>query len=347
MRKLCFIVGILLVLTGCGVQTQVQNSEEEPSLQPEGSYNESSVSETVEEEQKIDTSVEDMFEVKDGILLRYKGSYQKEIKIVLPKSVKTIGENAFLLNKKERKMATSLKMSHLDIPSNIKLEKNAFTGAGPLKVKLLEGRKKVEKSAFRDMGKFGCESEVTLADSIQIIDEYAFCVDGGVVVNLSNNLQRVEKFGLNGASISSLPDSLVYLGEEALGHPGKAVEKMPDHIEELGSSCIRLYGDRIHVPANVRNIALNAVVWDECNNSDVQGYDVDQDNPYYKSDENGWLYSKDGKILYYAYRLENEDDIVIPSGVEKVYKEGLHLYDDDLAPGEHVQIVGKEQVKFI
>lgn len=305
------------------------------------------MSQRPEAEQEIATSTEDMFEVKDGILLRYKGGYQKETKIVLPKSVKAIGGNAFSLNKKEKEVPGGLKVSYLDIPGNVKLKKNAFAGAGPLKVKLLEGRKKVEKSAFRDMGKYGCESEITLADSIQIIDEYAFCVDGGIVVDLSNNLQRVEKFGLNGASIRSLPDSLTYLGEEALGYQGKAVHKMPGLLEELGTSCIRLYGDRIHIPASVRHIALNAVVWEECNNADVQGYDVDPGNPYYKSDENGWLYSKDGKILYYAYRLKSEKDIVIPQGVEEVYKEGLYLYDDDYAPGERARIIRKERVKVI
>lgn len=321
-----------------------ENGGDETRLVPMESQ---SMSQKPQVEQEIATSTEDMFEVKDGILLRYKGGYQKETKIVLPKSVKAIGGNAFSLNKKEKKVVTGLKVSYLDIPGNVKLKKNAFTGTGPLKVNLLEGRKKVEKSAFRDMGKYGCESEITLADSIQIIGEYALCVDGGVVVNLSNKLQRVEKFGLNGASIRSLPDSLKYLGEEALGYQGRAVHKMPGHLEELGTSCIRLYGDRIHIPASVRHIALNAVVWEECNNADVQGYDVDPGNPYYKSDENGWLYSKDGKILYYAYRLKSEDDIVIPQGVEKVYKEGLYLYDDDYAPGERARIIGKERVKVI
>lgn len=305
------------------------------------------MSQKPQEEQKIATSTEDMFEVKDGVLLRYKGGYQKKTKIVLPKNVKAIGKNAFSLNKKEREFPGFLKVSYLDVPGNIKLKEYAFTGAGPLKVNLLEGRKRVEKSAFRDMGKFGCESEVTLADSIRIIDEYAFCDSYVIVVNLNNNLQRVEKFGLDGASIRSLPDSLKYLGEEALGRQSKAVRKMPGHLEELGSSCIRLYGDRIHIPASVRHIALNAVVWEECNNADVQGYDVDPGNPYYKSDENGWLYSKDGKILYYAYRLVSERDIVIPKGVEKVYKDGLCMYDDDYAPGDRAQIIGKERVKVI
>lgn len=44
-------------------------------------------------------------------------------------------------------------------------------------------------------------------------------------------------------------------------------------------------------------MAVNAIVW-ECTNSDVQGYEVDKSNLYYKSDSNGWLYSKDGKNYF-------------------------------------------------
>ena len=334
MKRLCVIAGILLIMTGCGAQSQMQtqSSKEEPHQRQEDSYGKSSPLEMV-------TSTEDMFEIEDGVLLHYRGSYQKEIKIVLPKSVKVIGKNAFSLNEDERKMLTKLKVSYLDISGDVKIREGAFAGAGPLKVKLLEGRKKVEKGAFRDMGKCGCESEITLADSIQSIGEYAFCVNGAVTVNLSNNLRRVEKYGLNGASVHSLPDSLEYLGEEALGYQGKAFDKMPEHLKEIGPSCIRLYEGRIHIPAEVRHIALNAVVWEQCSNTNVQGYEVAADNPYYKSDKNGWLYSKDGKILQYAYRLASENDIVIPQGVEKVCRKGLYLYDEDLAPGDRVRLV--------
>ncbi len=62
----------------------------------------------------------------------------------------------------------------------------------------------------------------------------------------------------------------------------------------------------------------NAVVWENSGNGDEMGFDVAEANPNYKSDENGWLYSKDGKIMYFAYLIG--DEFVIPDGVVKVYK---------------------------
>ena len=75
-----------------------------------------------------------------------------------------------------------------------------------------------------------------------------------------------------------------------------------------------------------------------------QFLDVAEANPNYKSDENGWLYSKDGKIMYFAYLIG--DEFVIPDGVEKVYKNGLYLYEDGLAKGTGTVIVGEDRVKF-
>ena len=39
-------------------------------------------------------------------------------------------------------------------------------------------------------------------------------------------------------------------------------------------------------------------------------------------------------------------DLVIPDGVEKVYKNGLYLYEDGLAKGTGTVIVGEDRVKF-
>ena len=37
---------------------------------------------------------------------------------------------------------------------------------------------------------------------------------------------------------------------------------------------------------------------------------------------------------------------MIPDGVEKVYKDGLYLYEDGLAKGTGTVIVGEDRVKF-
>ena len=77
----------------------------------------------------------------------------------------------------------------------------------------------------------------------------------------------------------------------------------------------------------MKYIAKNAVVWENSGNGDEMGFDVAEANPNYKSDEIG-------------------DEFVIPDGVEKVYKNGLYLYEDGLAKGTGTVIVGEDRVKF-
>ena len=158
-------------------------------------------------------------------------------------------------------------------------------------------------------------------------------------------MQRVKKYGLNGVIVRSLPDNLKQLDEESLGDSYKYVHNMPEHLERLGTHCIRINKEgRIQISASVKYIAKNAVVWENSGNGDEMGFDVAEANPNYKSDENGWLYSKDGKIMYFAYLIG--DEFVIPDGVEKVYKDGLYLYEDGLAKGTGTVIVGEDRVKF-
>ena len=161
MKKINTLFVILfaaMAVCGCGNSSQEAQVKKPDSIQ--------------QKEQKNKTS--ELFEVKDGVLIRYKGSYQTERKIILPESVKVIGKKAFSLSEKEKCMIYKLKTSTLEIPSDVKINEYAFSGAGPLKVTLAEGRKMVEKSAFRGMGKYGSDSEVILANSIEVIDEYAF-----------------------------------------------------------------------------------------------------------------------------------------------------------------------------
>ena len=120
---------------------------------------------------------------------------------------------------------------------------------------------------------------------------------------------------------------------------------MPEHLERLGTHCIRINKEgRVQISASVKYIAKNAVVWENSGNGDEMGFDVAEANPNYKSDEYGWLYSMDGKIMYFAYLIG--DEFVIPDEVEKVYKDGLYLYEDGLAKGTGTVIVGEDRVKF-
>lgn len=193
------------------------------------------------------------------------------------------------------------------------------------------------------MGKYRADCEISLGNSIRTIEEYAFCEEEGGIkkVNLNNGLERIEKFGLYGVLYSDLPDSIRYLGDNSLGYTREEVPNLPENLEYMGEHGINLYNGRIKIPSHVKKIAVNAVVWDDSNLQilETQGYDVDEKNPYYKSDANGWLYSKDGETLYYAYRLPSEHDIVVPNKVKKICKYAIQTYDGDYAPGDRAKII--------
>lgn len=337
MKKLVFFVMCAFLLAGCGTQ----NNDSVKNVEPTSSATERPKNEQEKTTEEVYTTTSDMFEIKNGVLVRYNGGYKKAFKIVLPETVKEIGSKAFSLTNQERKNVFRFKVSSIKIPPDVKLQENAFYGTGPLKVELLNGRTKVEKRAFSEMGKYGCELEISLGNSIKTIEEYAFYEENGTKkVNLNHSLERIEKYGLYGALHSDLPESIRYLGDNSLGYTKEQITKLPENLEYIGECCITLYNGRIKIPPHVKKIAINAVVWD-CTNADVQGFDVDEKNQHYKSDANGWLYSKDGKTLYYAYRSGSENNLVIPKRVKKIFKYGIHMYDDDFAPGEVAKIIRK------
>lgn len=284
MKRFVFFVVCALMLAGCATQN-VDKEKDNQSTTSKKVYDSNN-----QKEQAISTSTGNMFEIKNGVLVRYKGGYNKALKIVLPQKVKEIASKAFILTKDEKKHVGELKVSSIEIGKDVKLHKNAF-----------------------------------------------YEENGTKKVYLNNNLERIEKSGLYGAAYSDLPDSIKYLGSNSLGYASKQITKLPENLEYIGEHCLTLYGGKIKVSSHVKKMAVNAIVW-ECTNSDVQGYEVDKSNLYYKSDSNGWLYSKDGKKLFYAYRLPSENNVVIPKGVEKVYKKGVYMYGDDFAPGEKSKI---------
>lgn len=285
MERFLFFVVCALMLAGCATQN-VDKEKDNQSTTSKKVYDSNN-----QKEQAISTSTGNMFEIKNGVLVRYKGGYNKALKIVLPQKVKEIASKAFILTKDEKKHVGELKVSSIEIGKDVKLHKNAF-----------------------------------------------YEENGTKKVYLNNNLERIEKSGLYGAAYSDLPDSIKYLGSNSLGYASKQITKLPENLEYIGEHCLTLYGGKIKVSSHVKKMAVNAIVW-ECTNSDVQGYEVDKSNLYYKSDSNGWLYSKDGKKLFYAYRLPSENNVVIPKGVEKVYKKGVYMYGDDFAPGEKSKII--------
>ena len=216
--------------------------------------------------------------------------------VKLPSEVKSIGKKAFALTKKEKSIPKGrLQTICLKIPKDVRLDKFAFTGIGPMNISFEDGRKKIEDFAFQDAAENKTESTIRIPDSVKVLGKHSFyhLISGSyLVVYMGNGVERLEEGALaGGIDIDKLPSSLKYMGKES-----------------------------------------GAVSWLE-DASDI-GYSVSKDNRYFKSDKNGWLYSKDGKELFFAVLRTGEEgtsksyENKVPSSVKIVHKKGL-VYEPD------------------
>lgn len=325
---LLFMIIVSGLLAGCQGTDSSQNTEPVSTKIPAVTEKPASTAsgEPAGEETMTDTVAED-FVIKNGRLVRYKAGYFQSKNIVLPKTVKEIAPQAFELTKEEKKNISKLVLSKISIPADIKIEEKAFEGAGPLDISMENGRKKITKYAFYNIGKYGCESTVKLSRTIKKIDDYGLYSEGGLEVLSYDSLEEIGRYGMNGAKFDHLPPGIRILGAHAIGENDILQDGFPESLEKIGKECISISNGKIKISANVKKIGLNAVQWDYYNASD-RGYIVDPANKYYRSDKSGWLYSKDGKKLYFAYR--GLKTFEAPEGVEIIYRYGIYeLADDD------------------
>ena len=279
------------------------------------------------------------FEIKKGKLIRYKGGFSNSAVVKLPSEVKSIGKEAFALTKKEKSIPIGrLQTIYLKIPKDVRLDKFAFTGIGPMNLSFEDGRKKIEDFAFQDAAENNTESTIRIPDSVKVLGKHSFyhSINGSyLVVYMGNGVERLEEGALaGGIDIDKLPSSLKYMGKESLNGCGALPGGgLPESLEVIESQAISELSDgKIQIPSKVKRIAPGAVSWLE-DASDI-GYSVSKDNRYFKSDKNGWLYSKDGKELFFAVLRTGEEgtsksyENKVPSSVKIVHKKGL-VYDPD------------------
>ncbi len=313
-----------LVLSGCGETVQSGGNTE--TVQPAAVV-------------QMTFAGSNYFEIENGVLLRYLGDYSEMGEIVLPEEVRVIAGRAFQLPKKLREKPIGLlKTQKLSIPAHVKIEKEAFYGCGPLEVVLEEGREYVEEKAFYECTKYHCKVSVKVPDSVTLICQHAFDIGHGgwLAVELGRRVEVLEKYALQGANANNIPSSIREIHEHALGDWGRIPEGLPEGIRYLEKHFVDLIQGRLKVPETVRHIAVGAVVWEE--GARRMGYDVADNNKNYRSDQYGWLYSKDGKTLYFAYSL-NGEDIRIPDSVDTVYKKGL------MTENNKIKVHGLKRVK--
>ena len=98
-------------------------------------------------------------------------------------------------------------------------------------------------------------------------------------------------------------------------YKNKTVSKIIYKYKEDGSA-LSSYSfseiEEIYIPGTIKNISSEVFLYGES----IKSYDVSYENSKYKS-INGYLYSKDGRILYSAPRIV-EDGIVLDSGTKTI-----------------------------
>lgn len=264
------------------------------------------------------------FLIENGKIIKYIGEINVDKTVNIPKGVTSIGSEAFNV---EWERGSEKRIS-ICIPKKVKLDPGAFRYAIPMNITFEEGRTEIEAWAF-SMAGFSNEGNMTviLPSTVKILREGAFYNDLGDTYNLVLNegLEIVEEEALYRTKCA-LPSTVKILMKEALGYcpvedeysnsiQRGATVVLPEGLEVIGAECAEFdYLQKpIYIPASVRKIEEHAFLFGSsyCNG----GFVVAKENKYYKS-EKGWLYSKDGKKLYYADG--GYEDIIIPEGVEYV-----------------------------
>ena len=250
-------------------------------------------------------------------IVKYKNAYESEEKVVLPSDTVAIKSDAFEI---ERNPDFEAKKLQIHIPKEVYLEPYSFSGLGPIEVTFEEGRTKIEKGSFAnacDKGKY--DINVTLPTSVKTISAEAFYnMETGEWLNLwmQEGVEVIEREALVGIKCD-LPTTIRTLEKKALQHWMPETNfGLPEGVEEIGDECFYfdIAREKFKIPASVKKIGINPFSYYEAHCT--PGVEVDSSNPYFKSDENGWLFSKDGKELYLAWAYEGE--LIIPEGVEYI-----------------------------
>ncbi len=309
----CVLIGLLLVITaGCSRTGEDSGTGEKDRSQ------DSLAGEVATPSPKAD-SVGGTMEISGSKLVRYHWRESGESVVEFPLNVTSIGKKAFRIRKPKGKY----EKIHLEIPKDVKLKKCAFQQMGPAEITFEEGRKRIERDAFYWCGVYDSEITVILPKSLRVLEESAFSQLGSnnVHIQLNEGLREVEDGALM-CTNCDLPSTVKKLGNYALSdawYPEHGYV-LPEKLEEMGNHCIAIPGGwdpdtPIRIPASVKKIGRDIIEYESITEHTC-GVKVDKANPYFKSDERGWLYSKDGKILYHAYIMGR--DTVIPSHVEKI-----------------------------
>lgn len=269
----------------------------------------------------------DNFTMQGCKIIKYDNGYEKTGKIKLPKDTVGICHKAFTIVDRETddggqidREKEDIKAVQLCIPKKVYLEPYSMTELGPIKITFEEGRKRIEDYAFYDAGIWEFHTQIILPSSVRTLEKKAFMQTSNAKhceIKLNEGLKEVKEAALSGTDCA-LPSSIEILGKEALRdcNPKNYDYTLPKSLKEIGDYCI--YSDEvkskpIKLSASVKKIGLNVLTYGD---SPGGGFQVDPKNPYFKSNNKGWLFSKDGKKLYHAFAWHG--NLNVPDGVEYI-----------------------------
>ncbi len=272
--------------------------------------------------------------VKNGVLEKwhwYEGD-KNDVHINLPANIKKIKRYAFSISKKKAEYASNYTPIAVEIPQNVKIQKQAFKNMGPASITFEEGRTSIGKNVFENCGEYGSNITITLPKSIKKIAPYAFSqlYSPNLKLELNEGLEEIEDYALVGTTCN-LPATVKKLGKGALQFWCPLNNNcLPKQLEMIGDECFYFTSGNepkkpLQIPATVKSIGENSIQY-ETISTNTCGVIVDKRNPYYKSDSNGWLYSKDGTILYHAYCKSKK--MILPKNVKEIRCE-LQLADHE------------------
>lgn len=259
------------------------------------------------------------FTMRGCQIVKYNHAYEKEGQVKLPKDIVSFEDSSFTVVEKFTddgyrlgKKHSQVKKVKLCIPRQVYIEPYAFRQMGKAEIIFEEGREEIETSAFSEIGCENFKVKIILPSTIKRLNLWAFKNDTnarGITLILNEGLRVIGNGALEGMKVD-LPKSLRILEDGALTYwKPKGDFGLPEGVEEIGNSCFYFENakEAFKIPSTVKKIGKNAFDFSE--SVYVPEVKADPANPYFKSDENGWLYSKDGKTLYYAWVDSKHDKI--------------------------------------
>lgn len=251
----------------------------------------------------------------------------------LPAGLRTLGSSAF-------EYCSSLR--RIELPGGLSDFDGAFRSSGLEAVELGEGITEIPQYAF-----YNCLSlkQVTFPGSLVSVGDNAFGYSGLEELVLPDTVEVLGDYSFQSCSQLTrvvFPEGLTQIGQQAFYRCGSLTEVLiPDSVTKLGrqafEECTGLtsleIGDGVEVVdydivkkcsalkeltlgKSVRTFNRNRELFEDC--SALERIWVDEENPYYHSDDHGMLYDTQNRILVQCPAAVGDSRVTVEEGTVRI-----------------------------